>query len=74
MEKGKCVVLSRVGGNVEFNKNDNIIFDDQFSELDVFNNNIIVDKGERNGVVYNEYFSNQEFIDSYHSVIDDLCN
>ncbi|WAG10983.1 glycosyltransferase [Aeromonas dhakensis] len=74
MEKGKCVVLSRVGGNVEFNKNDNIIFDDQFSELDVFNNNIIVDKGERNRVVYNEYFSNQEFIDTYHSVIDDLCN
>ena len=74
MQKGKCVVLSRVGGNVEFNKDNNVIYDDQFSELNSFNKDLIVDKGELNKKVYDKYFSNQVFMKAYHSVIDDLCS
>lgn len=74
MEKGKCIVLSRVGGNVEFNKDNNIIYDDEFSEINKFNKALIADKGERNKNVYNDFFSNEVFVNAYHSVIDDLCS
>lgn len=76
MRDGKCVVLSNVGGNPEFNQIDNIILHDgdnkeTAKKLHQANIDELKSKNKR---AYEEYFSNNVFIKSYHRVIDDLLS
>ncbi|MFD1557177.1 glycosyltransferase [Paraburkholderia silviterrae] len=74
MKDGKCIVLSNVGGNPEFNKTGNIIFhesDNRDTATRLTNANIL-DLKSRNKSAYERYFSNTVFVESYHGVIDDL--
>lgn len=69
---GKTAVLSKLGGNLEFNKEKNIILVDEnayhaaaleLSRADV------EDLGRRCRDVYDSYFSNQQFLSSYETLI-----
>lgn len=75
MKEGLCIALSKEGGNLDFNKNNNIIFIKDNNEsaklladIDIYKN------GECNKKVYDDHFSNKNFIELYRSVIDDLCH
>jgi glycosyltransferase involved in cell wall biosynthesis len=70
MKEGKMVILSPVSGNNDFNKEDNIIFSN--SKIPRLNKEVITTYGDKNRCVYQKYFSTDEFIKSYHSVISDL--
>ena len=72
MNKGKCVVISDVGGNPEFNLNDNIILvhNERYSEAahEVSRVNL-EEKGKLNKKVYDKFFSHQMFRKAYFSEI-----
>ena len=74
MKKGKCIILSNVGGNKEFDKDNNILFfENDFSQtvqdLQKVNINEI---GEKNKKVYERYFSPENFKNSYLKLIENL--
>lgn len=79
MKKGKGIILSRVGGNIEYNFYENIFY----IEDDDYNNSVksLMEKieyknlktwGELNRKTYNEKFSNENFLRSYQNVLLDL--
>ena len=77
MNKEKCVILSNVGGNPEFNKEDNIILvekDNYDNAVLHLLNNDIVSLGRKNKQVYNQSFSNEEFKKEYFKVIKELMH
>lgn len=64
MNKSKCVVLSDVGGNPEFNRDDNIILvknDDYEAGSSALLGSDIKMLGNKNKRVYEKYFSKPEF-------------
>lgn len=74
MQFGKAVILSNVGGNPEFNREDNVVlvhdddYDGAVSEI------LLRDKHEwgiQNKKVFDEYFSNECFIREYAQMIDE---
>ncbi|MDM1272371.1 glycosyltransferase [Acinetobacter indicus] len=69
MKRAKCVILSKVGGNLDFNVCDNIFFYEEYSSLFDID---IVKLGENNKRAYEKYFSNENFIYKYTKLIDDL--
>lgn len=74
MSKGKAVVLSAVGGNIEFNVSNNIImFDGDYTDTakQILNTDLQL-LGEKNIQIYDRNFSNEVFIDAYHNAIDQL--
>lgn len=73
MNKSKCVILSNIGGNPEFNKEENIILCDDYDKCandllqsDLFN------LGKINKLVYDKYFSQLQFKDNYSKAIHKL--
>lgn len=62
-----AIILSRVGGNIEFNRMNNIIFDDNF-ETDSFEANLEELKS-RNFYCYKKFFSQENFKSVYTSEI-----
>ncbi len=74
MRKGKIIVLSNVGGNTEFNKENNVILHD--GNYDITAKRIIQEyeekRGPKNKEVYDRYFSNEQFVERYHILIDKL--
>ncbi len=66
-----ALVLSSVGGNIDFNKNHNVIFasgdySDAISKLSI---RMIDEMKERNYSVFNDYFSSNAFADAYRQMI-----
>lgn len=76
MIKGKCVILSNVGGNREFNiENNIIIFDGDYDKaIEKLLSTNLSEIGKINRKVYDKYFSNKCFTNSYHNAIDILAN
>ena len=76
MNKEKAIVLSSVGGNIEFNKENNIILfgDDYEATARKILEADLKALGQKNKKVYNKYFSNENFIHSYHYMIDLLAH
>lgn len=75
MDKSKCVVLSDVGGNPEFNREDNIILvknDDYEAGSSALLGSDIKMLGNKNKRVYEKYFSNRNFAESYGAVLEEL--
>lgn len=73
--KNRCaIVLSRIGGNVDFNKEGNIIFaeDVKFPNDEAFSAENISRLKERNVEVFNEYFSVQNFKRQNFDLLDKL--
>lgn len=74
MNDGKCLVLSKKGGNIDFNRQENIIFHDgDYCETakSLFNANIS-DLKDLNKKTYDIYFSKEVFVESYKKIINDL--
>lgn len=73
MRAGLVPVLSNVGGNPEFNKEDNIIlldlnsYDEAIQEISATN---LAAMKLKNTDVFNRYFSVTQFTDSYKNMID----
>ena len=63
MKHNCAVILSKVGGNLDFNKNNNIIFENDFS-FDYLINNLDELK-QKNKICFDKFFSEKNFRDSY---------
>ncbi len=73
MNKGKAVILSNVGGNPEFNRNNNIILADSPEEaVDKFLAADIESLGRLNKETYETCFSNEVYKKAYVGVLEDL--
>lgn len=76
MKLGTGVILSPVGGNIEFNKDNNIIYlDPESGDSDQFSKVVAADPvmyGEKNKDVFSKYFSPEIFRDSYLKLYDDI--
>lgn len=74
MNKSKCVILSEVGGNPEFNRDENIILvgENQKTAIETFLNSDIKLLGKNNKEVYDKYFSNDKFREAYYLIIKKL--
>ena len=72
MKNGCALVLSEVGGNIEYNVDENVIFDKDYTLL--LDNEKIFKLQEKNRQVYNEYFSKQKFKERYEEVILKCCD
>lgn len=74
MNRGKAIILSNIGGNPEFNKENNIIiFDGNYNETvkNLLQQNI-TQLGKLNKQVYNKYFSNEVYKEKYRKIIGEL--
>lgn len=75
--KNKCaIVLSKVGGNVDFDKEDNILFaeDMKFPNDEAFSAETISRLKELNADVFNRYFSIQNFKNQNFDLLEKLCS
>lgn len=73
MRAGKPILLSKAGGNLEFNKEDNIIFCEEDSYESTIKDIIQIDKqewGSKNASVFGLYFSNNAFKKSYSRMLN----
>ena len=73
MRAGLIPVLSQTGGNIEFNKNDNVIFVDQednSSAIEKLQHLSIPHYKEVNKLTFDTYFSEKNFYEEYAAMID----
>ena len=79
MNKGKAIVLSDVGGNPEFNVENNILMWSEEKE----NYDEVADKilkadlaklGKKNKEVYDKYFGHEPYIKSYENLLEDFIS
>jgi len=63
-------VLSKVGGNLEVDKNNNIIFEDRIDNIKRLTNDEIENLKQSNHQVYSDFFSNYDFLNRYKSIIE----
>ncbi len=74
MRKGKIIVLSDVGGNPEFNIDNNIILH-RGNDIEVAINileSIEKDTGKYNLEIFEKHFSNKCFVDSYQNMFEKM--
>ena len=62
-------ILSRVGGNLEVEKNNNIVFEEQIDMIGRLTKNEINKMKEANQRVYTNFFSNFDFLNRYRIII-----
>lgn len=74
MKKGKAIILSGNGGNIEFNVEDNIVIHngDNHRTSSLILNLAREEAGNKNKEIYDKYFSNERFIVSYKKILDNL--
>ena len=75
MSKSSAVILSDVGGNSDFNVEDNIILvnpNNYTSAIDKFLNSDIEQLKEKNKEVFDKYFSNAAFKNSYLELLENI--
>lgn len=76
MRAGKALILSKIGGNIELNREDNVIFVDPDNIDDAIARVIACDKygmGKLNRKVFDRYFSKECFFKSYAEMIDEMA-
>ena len=75
MSQRSAIILSKVGGNVDFDKNNNIIFaEDIYSGKILLKSIDLESLKERNFQVFVEYFSKEAFIKQYRIPFNKLLN
>lgn len=74
MKNNCAIILSKVGGNIDFNKRDNVMFaeDVDFSNKEIFSKENVEKLKRLNTEVLNTYFSVQNFKDLNISILGDL--
>lgn len=74
MKLNKNLILSNCGGNLEFNKEDNVIIinPDNIEEKDIIK--IIQKRQFNNNLIFNKYFSKQIFLSRYQKIYDYFIN
>lgn len=76
MRAGKALVLSEIGGNIELNRENNVIFVDPDNVDNAIAHMTRCDKyemGKLNQKVFNRYFSKECFFKSYAEMIDEMA-
>lgn len=69
MSQNSAIILSKIGGNQDFNKEGNIIFSEDVSNNMAEFANIDIDLyKQKNMKVFKEYFSQKAFIKQYHEL------
>ena len=69
-----CIpILSRVGGNLEFNIENNVLYDDVFNQSEV-TEKFIGNYKALNFEIYNKFFSNKVFINNYLRLTREVQN
>lgn len=75
MRAGKPLILSPVGGNIEFNVCDNVVFVEsnkyEAAVKEIMNRDYLAWK-ESNLSAFNEYFSHEKFTEKYKLAMDEL--
>jgi glycosyltransferase involved in cell wall biosynthesis len=74
MRGGKPLVLSPVGGNLEVDLNNNVVFVTEDTIDDACRDIVARDRlewGERNRAVYDKHFSVAHFVDRYRAMLDE---
>ena len=73
MSQRSAVILSKIGGNLDFNKNSNIIFaeDVETDESILIKANFSALK-ESNYNVFNSYFSKEAFVNQYKEFFEQM--
>lgn len=71
MKMGKKIILSAVGGNLEFNKENNVFLLHDTMLTDENISNILSYKENNSLHVFNKYFSPQNFMQAYSRLYDD---
>ena len=75
MSQRSAIILSKVGGNVDFDKNNNIIFaEDIYSDKILLKSIDLESLKERNFLVFVEYFSKEAFVKQYRILFNKLLN
>lgn len=72
MKNGCALVLSEIGGNTEYNVDENVIYDKDYNQL--LDSDNIQKLQEKNIRAYNEYFSKEKFKERYENVIVKCCD
>ena len=73
MSQDSAVVLSRVGGNPEFNRNDNVVFaEEAMKDMKKFAETDFITLKQRNIDVFGKYFSEEAFRKQYETFVSDL--
>lgn len=75
MDNSCAIVLSNIGGNIDFNKDNNIIFvdDNNFEKsINELINSDIDDLKKKNNEVFKKYFSNISFKNTYENLISNI--
>lgn len=67
--RGKCaVILSNVGGNIDFNKENNILFPEEIEVKKILNADVIKEYQDLNQHVFDAYFSEDQYKESYRKL------
>ena len=75
MSQHSAVILSKVGGNLDFNMDDNIIFaEDALEDKSILLKADIAELKERNYKVFRKYFSEEAFIKQYEDFFLKVIN
>lgn len=73
MSLNKKIVLSKIGGNLDFGKENNIIYyDAETDNKSEVTSCILSKKPPKNKFVFDKYFSKNNFINSYCKLYDDI--
>lgn len=71
MSQSSAIILSKVGGNLDFNKENNIIYAEDINNNYTSLNNIDIDSlKKRNFNVFRKFFSREAFIKQYENLFD----
>lgn len=69
MSQGSAIILSKVGGNIDFNKENNILFaEDTLTNLSSITKTAIENYKVKNLQVFQRYFSHKAFVEQYQKL------
>ena len=75
MSQCSAIVLSKVGGNLDFDKEDNVLFAEDYQDrMGIFANTDFESLKAKNKAVFDKYFSTEAFKEQYKTFIEEIVN
>lgn len=75
MSQSSAIILSKVGGNTDFNKEDNVIFtEDALQNMSQFVETDFDSLKKKNKIVFDKYFSSDAYKKQYVCFVNELIN
>lgn len=71
--KANCaLILSKIGGNLDFNKENNVVFSENVNDIInlISNRNFLNNRKELNAAIFAKYFGPAKFLTSNHSLLE----